>query len=294
MHQMYYMVIGGDGFLGRSIAETLKKSGKRVITTSRRKQNLSDSCIYLNLTEDFSSWQAPKYVDVAFFCAAVTSIEQCRIHSVETRIVNVENTIKLADKLARKGISIIFPSTNLVFDGQSPNRKTDDPVSPRVEYGRQKAATEAGLMDLRQNISIVRFTKLLGPQTPLINNWLEQLKNKIVIHPFCDMVLAPVTIDFASKVMVEIADSKSFGVWQVSAKKDITYEELARYIARKIGVSQRYVQPIRAHDSELRLESIPEHTTLDTSRIENELKLSPPDVWDTIDSLFGLKYGISQ
>ncbi len=288
------MIIGGDGFLGRSIANTLRKSRKSVITTSCKKQNLSDSCIYLNLTEDFSSWEAPKDVDVAFFCAAVTSIEQCRTHSAESRKVNVENTIALAYNLARKDVSIIFPSTNFVFDGQRPNRKTDDQVCPRVEYGRQKAATEAGLMDLWQNISIVRFTKILGPQTPLVKNWIDQLRNRTVIHPFSDMVLAPLPIDFASKVIIEIAEKKRFGIWQVSAREDITYEELARHIARKIGVSQRYVKPIKAHDSGLKFESIPQYTTLDTSRIENELELNPPDVWNTIDSLFGLKYGISQ
>ena len=80
----------------------------------------------------------------------------------------------------------------------------------------------------------------------------------------------------------------------LTAKEDITYEELATHIAKKIGVSQRYVQPIKAHDSGLMFETIPKHTTLDTSRIENELGFIPPNVWDTIDSLFGLKYGASQ
>ena len=294
MDQIYYMIIGGDGFLGHSIAKALRNSGKKVITTSRKTQNLSNLCIYLDLTEDISSWEVPNDIGIAFFCAALTSIEQCRIHSKKSRITNVENTIKLADKLVRKGVSIIFPSTNLVFDGQSPNRKTSDPINPRVEYGRQKAVLEKEVMDLGQNNYIVRFTKILDPQTPLINNWIEQLKNKIVIHPFFDMVLAPVPIDFAVKVIIEIADSKNFGIWQVSAKEDITYEELATHIAKKIGVSQRYVQPIKAHDSGLMFETIPKHTTLDTSRIENELGFIPPNVWDTIDSLFGLKYGASQ
>ncbi len=284
-----YIVIGGDGFLGRSIAETLKKAGNKVITTSRKKQNISDSCIYLDLKDDISLWEVQENFDAAFFCAAVTSIEECRIHPNETGIVNVENTISLAAKLLRKDVFIIFPSTNLVFDGQSPNRKVNDLVCPCVEYGRQKAVVEKWLSDTGQNVSIVRFTKILGSQTVLINKWIEQLKNKIAIHPFSDMLLAPIPIDFASKVMIETADKKRSGIWHVSAKEDITYEQLARHIARKAGADQAYVQPVKAKGSGSEFESIPKHTTLDTSATEKEFGFIHPDVWDTIDSLFGLK-----
>lgn len=281
------MVIGGDGFLGRGIEKSLRRSGKEVITTSRKKQCLSDSCVYLNLAEGVSSWEIPSGVDAAFFCAAITSMEQCRIHPGESRMVNVESTIELAGKLMKKGIPVIFPSTNLVFDGRIPDRKANDSVCPRSEYGRQKTAAETGLMGLGQNVFVVRFSKVIGMQTQFINDWIERLKCRTTIYPFSNMVLAPIPIDFASKVLVEIADSKGFGIWQVSAKEDITYEELARPVARKIGVSQRYVQSMKVCDSEFGLESIPEHTTLDTFRIENELGLKPPDIRETIDSLFG-------
>ena len=284
--QAYHIVIGGDGFLGRNIVEDLRKSGRSAIATSRRKQSLSDSCVYLDLAEDVSSWEIPEGVDAAFFCAAVTLIEQCQNHPEESRIVNMGNVVKLADRFVRKGISVVFPSTNLVFDGRIPNRRINDPVCPSCQYGRQKAAAEIGFMGLGRSISIVRFSKILGSETHLIKDWMDKLGNGICIHPFSDMVLAPVPIDFAVKVMIGIVDSGSFGIWHVSAKEEITYEEFARHIARKIGVDQLYVQPISVHDLGFEFESVPEHTILDTSRIENELNLSPPDVWKAIDSLF--------
>lgn len=287
MRQMYYMIIGGDGFLGHSIAKTLRESGKRVITTSRKTQNLSDSCIYLDLTEDISSWEVPDDVDTAFICAAVTSIEQCRAHPEKSRKINVENTINIASKLVNKGTAIIFPSTNLVFDGLKPFCKVDDLVYPLTKYSRQKNETETGLLKQEKNIAIARFTKIFGPETPLVLNWIEQLKRGIIIHPFSDMALAPVSIDFAVNALIEIANRKSYGVWHISAKEDITYEELAMYLARRVGVSQQYVQPIKAIDSGLSFELIPKYTTLDTSRLQKELGINPPDPFDTIDSLFG-------
>ncbi len=282
LHQKY-MVVGGDSFLGGYINKMLKMSCKRIITTSRNPRNLSDTCIYLDMKDDISSWEFPEDIDTAFLCAAVTSTEECRIHTDKTRIVNVENTITLAIKLLKKDVSVIFPSTNLVFDGQHPGKKPDDSVCPCVEYGRQKAEVESRLSG---SAHIVRFTKILAPQMPLITGWVEQLKNKKVIHPFSDMVLSPIPIDFASEIMLKIAHTKQFGTWHISGEKDITYERLARYLAEKMGISQRYVQPVKAEDSGLEFESIPKYTTLDILRIKKEFGLTPPNIWDTIDSLF--------
>ena len=284
------MIIGGDGFLGHSIAKTLREYGKRVITTSRKPQNLSDSCIYLDLTEDISSWEVPDDVDTAFICAAVTSIDQCRSHPEESRKINVENTIQIASTLIKNGISVVFPSTNLVFDGLKSFCKVDDPVCPLSEYGRQKNDTETGLLKLGENIAIVRFTKIFGYETPLVLKWIEQLKRGIIIHPFSDIALAPVSIDFAVNAMIEIANRKSYGIWHISAKEDITYEKLARHLARRVGASQQHVQPIKAIDSGLVFESIPKCTALDTSRLRKELGINPPAPFDTIDSIFGVHY----
>ena len=185
--------------------------------------------------------------------------------------------------MSKNGVSIIFPSSNLVFDGNIPYTKSDHPTNPCLEYGKQKEAVERSLLDLEKNISIIRFTKILSYHTLIIKKWIEHLKKCEVIHPFLDMVLSPIPINFAIKTIIKIAESKKTGIWQISAKQDITYEELARYIARNIGVSERSIQPIKARESGQIFEHIPKHTTLDTSRIEKEIGLSPPDAHDIID-----------
>ncbi|MCP4138377.1 MAG: sugar nucleotide-binding protein [bacterium] len=288
-HKNNYMVIGGDSLLGSYLIESLKQTGKKILSTSRRIKTSDASSIYLDLSKDISSWEIPKGIDTVFFCAAVTSIEECWKKPEESGRVNVDNTIALAAKFIKQGGAIIFPSTNLVFDGQYPDRKADDPVCPMTEYGRLNAAAEKKLMDLGQNITIVRFTKIIEPNMPLIKDWIEKLKNKRMIHPFSDMVLAPVPIWFALKAIIEIAEKKSNGIWQVSPKQDITYEHFAYHLARRINNGLKYVRAIKARDSGMEFESIPKHTTLDTSRIEKNLGLTPPDIWESIDSVFGLK-----
>lgn len=284
------LIIGGDSLLGRNIARALKKLRKRVLTTSRREPNLSESCVFFDLSRDNSTWEIPDAIETAFICAAVTSMEKCRRYPEESRKINVHNTVALASMLAAREIAVVFFSTNLVFDGQSPFRKADDAPNALVEYGRQKADAERGLMGLGRGTTIVRLTKVLSPGTGLLSHWINSLKNKVAVHPFCNMPVSPIAADFASSVIIEIAQRRSSGIWQISGGEDITYEELARYLARRMGIAQRYVQPIEATASETGFEAIPKHTTLDTARVRDELGYRPPGAWDTIDSLYDAHY----
>jgi hypothetical protein len=49
---------------------------------------------------------------------------------------------------------------------------------------------------------------------------------------------------------------------------------------------QRLVQPVSYRSAGIGPEDVPEHTTLDTSRLREDLGLAPPPVWTTIERSF--------
>ncbi len=279
-----HLIIGSDGLLGTSIARQLRQTNQPYCTTSRR-SDPSHSGMFLDLSRDIHSFQVPEGIETAYLCAASTSIAWCRFHQYESRLINVTNTVRLAKRLTTAGIRTLFPSTNLVFDGEITQIKPDTPMNPAVEYGRQKAAAEKELLVFGKMAAVIRFSKIMSPADTLITDWIRELKKKETIRPFSDMVLAPVSLEFATAVLLAIADERLSGIWQVSADKDITYEELARYIAEKLGADYGLVQPVSVNHSGMEFERIPKNTTLDTGRIENELGLKPPEIWDTVDSI---------
>ena len=67
--------------------------------------------------------------------------------------------------------------------------------------------------------------------------------------------------------------------------EDVSYEQMARYLAQKMGISQKLIAPIRVDQSGLRFETVPEHTTLDTTRLKEELGIEPPKTWDVLDDV---------
>jgi dTDP-4-dehydrorhamnose reductase len=200
-------------------------------------------------------------------------------------MVNVHRTVALAKSLAANGVFTVFPSTNLVYDGAVPFRKADDPVCPQTEYGRQKAEAERQLLALGDLLAVVRITKVLGPNLPPFREWIRALQDHDAIHPFSDVVMAPVPLPFVVDMLYRTAERRMPGIVQVSGEKDITYEQVARHVAGRIGARPELVQPVRASEAHLQLETIPLHTTLDTSRLLTEFGIEPPDVWSVIDSM---------
>ena len=278
-----WLVIGADGLIGRALSDYLKIVGKPVLETTKRPDTISEKRLLLDLAEDISDWQLPEHISVAYICAAVTSLSDCRKDPSQTKKINVTNTVVLARKLVEQGVFVVFPSTNLVYDGLVPSLEPDAPVCPKTEYGRQKAEAEKQLMSLEEMVAIVRFTKILGTETPLFKEWIKALKNNKVIHPFSDMVISPVPLSFAVEVLYRVAEKRLPGIVQVSGRQDVTYEQVALYIAKRIGAGQEQIQPIKAKESGLNIETLCSNTTLDISRLKNELKVMPPDVWKTIE-----------
>ncbi len=286
MRYKHCIVVGGDGQLGSSLVLQLRNAGHTVFSTVFMNHHNCGDHVFLDLGGDISHWQIPAPVDVAFLCAAVTSLDQCRTQPEESRKINVENTLALAKGISQTGAALFFPSSNLIFDGLVPFRKADDPVGPCCEYGKQKVETERGLTDLTERVSIIRFTKIISPGMALIQNWVADLRQGKTIHPFSDMVLSPLSLRFAIEAIIAVIERESYGLWQVSAGEDITYEQMARYLAQKIGISQKLIEPVRVCQSGLKFETLPKYTTLDTTRLQEELGIEPPNAWDMLDEVF--------
>jgi len=282
------LVVGADGMIGRVLADHLTCAGIKVWETTHLPDTLSDRRVFLDMTRDVSGWEPPEPITAAVICAAMTSLERCQSHPEESHRFNVRNTLVVAEKLIADGVFLVFLSTSQVYDGSVAFRKANDAICPQTEYGRQKAEVEKRLLALGNLTSVIRFTKIIGPDNSLFNKWIQALQNRQPIHPFSDAVMSPLPLPFAVAVLDRVVKARLPGILQVSGKQDTTYEKVARYIAQRIGASQDLVQPSLSVESGLPRAFFPAHTTLDISRLRAELGLTPPDVWSTLNMMLAL------
>lgn len=271
-----WLVVGADGGIGRPLLAALRAAGRPAVGTSRRG---SDTALSLDLARS-DSWQLPVGVAVAYLCAAVTSIETCRRDPAGTRRINVDATLALAGHLQDRGSHVVFLSTNQVFDGTVPLRGEDEPTCPLTEYGRQKAEVEAALL-AAGGATVVRLTKVVPPDWPLLRNWSEALSRGEPVGAFRDMVLAPIPTAFAVDVLVRVGAARPGGVVHVSADADLSYADFARQIAADSSL----VHEISFADRGLPPEAAPRHTALRTTRLSKLFGLTAPPA----DSVFAAR-----
>lgn len=284
--QSTILVVGSDGQIGSSLIMHLRKSGVNVIGTTKHRELVNNSRIYLDLSEDMGNWSCPEQVKTAIICAGVTKIDLCQRDPALTSLINVDRVSSLINKLVENNIFVIYLSTNQVFDGTMPYRRSEEPTSPATEYGRQKVEVEQNINKFGDAVAIVRFSKVLGSNIPLIAEWKEDLKSGRTISPFSDMTMAPIPLSSALSVLHLLCELRLPGLLQVSGNLDISYSEAAYFGARLLGVDPNLIQPVTAQKSIHFTGYAPKYTSLNIDRLKNDLGIEPPDVWWTIEKAF--------
>jgi len=275
------LVIGADGVLGRSIADQLRGLGQRVIETRRRP---ADGSAVLDISTMATSWRPPANAACAYFCAGVTSQHECRVAFDRAHAVNVTATVTLIRRLVDAGIFVVFPSTNLVFDGRRPRVSAAAAACPRTAYGRMKAEAEACLLRVGAGVGVVRLTKVVHGRLPVFTQWRTALAQGRDVHPFNDMVFAPLPLHRVVSVLIAVAESRVNGIVQASSQDDISYADACHVFARDAGAR---VKPVSWRDSGHHFEHVPAHTTLDTARAEECCGFRPPLAHTAIEEILG-------
>lgn len=280
------LIVGADGLVGDALLTHLQCSGKPVLGTSRRRPSADKSYLFLDLGGDLSNWSCPKPVSVAYLCAGITKISDCEQDPNKSAWVNIEGISTISEILVASGARVVYLSTSAVFDGSTANRSQFDLVCPTTEYGRQKAEAEKRISALGDRASIVRFSKIIGPETQLFQSWTKSLSDGDEIHPYSDMVMSPLPVSIAVNVLLKIGDAHQGGIFQMSGDRDVTYSEAALASARAFGADNALIQPVETPKEDRQTDSPIRHTTLDGSRINSELGIERPNVPKVLDDYF--------
>jgi dTDP-4-dehydrorhamnose reductase len=271
------LIVGGDGFMGGHLRGILSGTRTRFGHTTRRKDSQLPSTHLFDFSQPPCSWNPLPNTGTAIICAGITSIAECRDHPDESHVVNVTHTIELARQFAAQGVFIVFLSTNLVFDGQSPFPNETTGTRPTTVYGMQKATVEKAILEMEPRPAIVRLTKVLSRNHPLLANWRKELDTHQPIHPFDNLVFSPVTANYAVNALLEITRRKMGGIWHLSGSKDLTYAKAALNLASSLGAPSELVQPVTAELNSMPYPKLPMHAALGTSSTRAKLNIHPQD-----------------
>ena len=281
-----YLLAGGDSEIGAAVTRCLRDRGIAVAATTRKPARAGHDRPFLDLSAPLESWQPPAGTTAACILAAVARIAACEDDPVGSAFINVDQTLALTDRLLKCGAAVLFLSTNQVFDGSQPDVPADAPACPVSAYGRQKARTEARLLERAAAglpVAILRLTKVVSLDMPLLRGWAKVLGDGRPVRAFADMMMAPVPIELVSQAIVALLRDRAIGAFQLGGPRDVSYAEVARHIARRVRADERLVQAVSAPG--MPAGATPLHTTLDSTLLRDRYGVAVPDAFAVVDEV---------
>lgn len=256
------LIIGVDSVIGYALHKELVIAGWAVFGTTRRKECVKNNIIYLDLST-VVAFSFRHDVQTVFLCASITKVANCRDNEAYAKLINHDAQIILANYFLEYGVHVIFLSTHAVFSGQKPAYRIDEPLCPITVYGKHKAMVEQELQKMPGKISIVRLSKVLTGDYPLIIRWIKALCCCECIAPFYDLSLCPISLEIVTYCLKEIAERTLTGIIHLSGEKDVSYLDLATYLVDVLNVSRRLIVSCSAVNAGVLPAEMPLYASLD-------------------------------
>ncbi len=278
------LIIGGDGFIGNALVESFNDGNQKIISTTNKLEKIKANAIYLNLADIEKKWNIPNNIDSAVICAGITKLEFCEKNEEYSHFINVKQMAKLIKLLLQRNIFILYLSSNQVFNGEMSNTLSNAKYSPINNYGKQKVEIEKYIGNSSGKWGILRLSKVLDESFVLFHEWINKLKTEKTITVFDDLYIAPLHIGNVIAVIKSIVQKKQNGIFQFSAKKDISYYEIMKNMCDKYGYSKNL---IKRENYRNKIDfNLPRFSTLDSEIVNKLFGFKRPDTEETIDKIF--------
>lgn len=210
--------------------------------------------------------------DIAVHAAAVAVTKFCDDNPDKCRAINVEGALNIGRACERHGTSMVFLSSEQVFNGRrggAPFSESDDPA-PDTVYGQNKLEAEALLSKMLERLWVLRFTWMFGvPQRglPVVNNILwdtvrSALKGEAVTaskREFRGLTDIDELIGKFSKVF-----ELPYGSYHIGSRNDLSRYDATELILASMGLGSRLGELLR-EDTEKYLD-LPRDVRLDCSK----------------------------
>lgn len=238
---MKLVVIGASGYIGEYCYYYLKSRGYTVLGTQFRSR--SPEWVTFDLSYDTitsvigKSFGAGNEKTFALIFAAFSQVERCFREKKESRLVNVDGTIRLLHDLVALGITPVYISTSAVYDGVTGDYNEENPPNPHTEYGQQKFAVEKFIRGNIPQALVFRLDKIVGDipsERNFLSEWYNLLKREQPI--LClDNIISPTYIEDIARSIIISCEKNLEGIYHLANTEIFRREELARQFASTLG-----------------------------------------------------------
>lgn len=227
---MPLLVTGAKGMLGQDLCPILEDAGYEVIETDVDTLDITNA-------EQVNQVLKDKMPEVVIHCAAYTNVDKAEEDLKTAELINVTGTENIADACGKLGITMVYISTDYVFDGtkDSPYTPQDKP-NPINNYGMTKYEGEEAVRSFCEKHYIARTSWLYGHHGKNFVETMLSLKDKEELKVVDDQIGCPTwTVELANGIL-KLLDSKPYGTYHVCGSGHTSWYGFAREIFKLSGL----------------------------------------------------------
>lgn len=254
------LITGGHGQLGTELRHLLDEKKLEYVSTDADQLDITDK----KATDKFITDMKP---EIIYHCAAYTAVDKAEDEGKELdEKINVEGTRNVAEAAKAAGSTLIYISTDYVFDGKKKDGmyQVDDTTNPLSEYGRTKLLGEKAVQETMDNYYIIRTSWVFGIYG---HNFIYTMQNLAKTHDRLTVVNDQFGRPTWTRTLAEfmtfvIEKSAPFGVYHLSNENSCSWYEFAREILKDTDVE---VAPVTSEEYPQKA-TRPQYSIMDLSK----------------------------
>lgn len=282
------LIVCIDSNIGYYLNIYLKSKGWIVYGTTRKREHISDNIFFLDLN-NYQNIKINLYFDVVYFCPGLDNMDYCEKNEAHSKLIIIDAQLYLSKYFSQFTDLIVILSTTAVFDGNAPFIAPMANKNPKTIYGKHKAIVEDVLIaELPNNVAIVRITKVISPSCDRTTTWINNLSQGTNINVLYDLTLCPISVDLVTDLLAKLGIMKYPGIHHLSGNLDITYYDIALYLAEQLQVSSKLINKISYTQTDINPKIIHKYYSLDATKTNLEFNLTVLNYREILNNVLNL------
>ena len=252
------LITGSNGQLGTELCHLLDERSITYTATDAAEMDITHKAAVDEVFQEVK----PTFV---FHCAAYTAVDKAEDEGKELdEKINVMGTKNIAEAAEAAGATLVYISTDYVFDGTNTGEyATDAETNPKNEYGRTKLAGEQLVQSICSDYYIIRTSWVFGQ---FGHNFVYTMRRLAETYPILtvvsDQVGRPTWTRTLAEFMVHVMETKpATGIYHLSNDNSCSWYEFACEILKDFDVE---VKPLTSEEYPQKAYR-PKHSVMDLS-----------------------------
>jgi len=239
---MKILVTGAKGMLGQDLCPVLEDEDYEIVETSIENLDITN----INQVEKILSEENP---DIVIHCASYTNVDLAETEKTSAEKINVKGTENIAKYCGNNNITLIYISTDYVFDGGKPSPYLpEDKPNPINYYGKTKFEGELAVQKYCEKYYIIRTSWLYGHHGKNFVETMISLSKNNEVNVVDDQIGCPTwTMDLCEAILNLIEETPPFGIYHICGSGNTSWYEFAKEIYKQLKLNVN-LKPCKTKD----------------------------------------------